>query len=223
MLRAVTRQQVLEVVENSFFGSGNYSVYFGDGTSALVFQVQFLTDTDFEFDVNLINTTNFLVHESPGVRFLAGEDFRCEGFDVVLSRLINWLDRVRQEVIAANPFSREVLELRAKFDERLAGLGEELSGFFTKDEAADLSKRLSEFEQRLRDLAGSNEELQRSVDALSKTVTDLQDTTQSLNRGTWLRMAGGRLLGGMKSIAKTKEVRELALEAAKKFLLEGPK
>jgi hypothetical protein len=36
-------------------------------------------------------------------------------------------------------------------------------------------------------------------------------------------MSAGRLLSGLKSIAASKEAKELALEAAKKFLLEGPK
>lgn len=223
MLRAITRQQVLEIVEGSYFGSENYLVQFGESGSHFLFSVRFIADNSFEFRAELLTGNHFKTKEAPGMRFLAAEEFRFEGFDIILHRLPRWLDRVHQEVIAANPFSREVLELRAQLDSRLAALGEELSGFFTISEANDLMDRLSVFEQRLQELAGDNEELKVAVETLSRTVTDLKEAALGVNRGTWFRMAGGRLLGSLKTLAKSKEAREFALEAAKKFLLEGPK
>ena len=127
MLRAVTRQRILEIVEESYFGSENYLLQFGEGSSGLAFQVKFLPDTRFEFKAERLNTTLFQTTESPGERFLAADESRFEGFDHVTSKLRNWIERIKQEVFAANPFSREVLELRAQLDERLASIGEELT------------------------------------------------------------------------------------------------
>lgn len=223
MLRAVTRQQVLNLIEASYFGLENYLVQFGEGTSGIAFYVRFISDPRFDFKVERVVGSHFAITEAPGERFLAADEIRTEGFDNVLSFLLRWLGRVHQEVVAANPFSREILELRAQLDQRLASLGDELGGFFTRSEAASLSDRLSHFEQQLRDMAAKNSDLLQAVEVLSKTLADLKEATQSIDRGTWFRMAGGRLLGGLKTLSKSKEAREFALEAAKKFLLEGPK
>jgi hypothetical protein len=223
MLRAITRQQVAEIIESSYFGYENYSVQFGEVGSDMAFHVRFISDPRFTFTVKRITAMHFETTEVPGVKFLAADVLGFEGFDSVFGRLTRWLDRVHQEVVAANPFSREILELRAQLDKRLASLDEELSEFFTKSEAEELSARLSEFEQRLQDLAGENADLVQAVEGLKVTIADLKDATQSINRGMWFRMAGGRLLGGLKSLSKSKEAREFALEAAKKFLLEGSK
>jgi hypothetical protein len=223
MLRAIARQQVAEIIESSYFGYENYSVQFGEVDSDMAFHVRFISDPRFIFTVKRITAMHFETTEVPGVKFLAADVLGFEGFDSVFGRLTRWLDRVHQEVVAANPFSREILELRAQLDKRLASLDEELSEFFTKSEAEELSARLSEFEQRLQDLAGENADLVQAVEGLKVTIADLKDATQSINRGMWFRMAGGRLLGGLKSLSKSKEAREFALEAAKKFLLEGSK
>jgi hypothetical protein len=223
MLRAVTRLQISELVEESYFGLENYVLQFGDGVTDVAFNIKFLPDTRFEFVAERINGNIFQTTESPGERFLAADEIRLEGFDNVTGRLRRWLERVKQEVFASNPFSREVLELRTQLDERLASLGEELTGFFTKSEAADLVERLATFEARLRSLSDQNADLHQAVETLSRVLSDLNEAAQSVNRGTWYRMAGGRLLGGLKALSKSKEAREFALEAAKKFLLEGPK
>lgn len=206
MLRAVTRQQILEVIEASYFGSENYLLQFGEGSSEIAFHVKFLPDNRFEFTAERLNATHFQTRESPGERFLAADEIRFEGFDNVVSHLRRWLDRIKQEVFAANPFSREVLDLRAQLEERLASLGEELNGFFTKAEAADLVERLATFENRLRSLAEQNADLNQAVETLSKVLTDLNEAAQSVNRGTWYRMAGGRLLGGLKTLSKSLSV-----------------
>jgi predicted nuclease with TOPRIM domain len=113
--------------------------------------------------------------------------------------------------------------LRKQLEEHLADLGQEANDFFTKDEAAQLEERLSAFSARLDELSAENDSLKDSVAGLKQTVSDLQGAVELLNRGTWLRMAAGRVLSGLKKVAASKGVQDFALEAAKKFLLPGPK
>lgn len=223
MLRAVTRQQIFDIVENSYFGSGNYSIQFPGGESEIAFKVDFLPDSRFKFSAERISAGWFKTIEAPGFKLIEAAEGMFQGFDEALVRLEGWLERVQQEVITTNPFSREIQDLKAQLEEKLAALAEETSGFFTQAEAASLVDKLSEFERRLQDLVEQNVGLEQAVATLSKTVADLKEATQLINRGTWFRMAGGRLLGGLKLLTKSKEVREFALEAAKKFLLDAPK
>jgi hypothetical protein len=72
-------------------------------------------------------------------------------------------------------------------------------------------------------MVGEHAELREALESMTKTIDDLKSATDLVNKGTWFRMSSGRLLTGLKNFAKSKEVREFALETAKKVLLEGPK
>lgn len=223
MLRAISRQEVIDTVENSFLGRENYAISFGQADTHVVFQITFLANTQFSFTARRTGGMSYKTFEAPSENYLTMEEYESRSLPVVLQRLSGWLQRVREEVISINPFAKEVAELRERLDERLASLGEDLSGFFTKEEAQDLRNSLDLLTSRMNDLASRNESLAATLETLLKTISDLQETINTLNRGTWFRMAGGRLLTALKAIALSKEARDFALEAAKKFLLPSPK
>lgn len=222
MLRSSTRQEILHALEQSFFGSENYSVDFPQAGLKLL-HVKFIPDMRFALQISHETGGMFKVEEAPGIRFLSAEAATYRSLEHAISRIGPWTDRIREELVADNPFAREVSELRNQLESRLADLGQNLSEFFTIDEAEQLRSRLSSFEDRLNQLASENTELRASIEKLNGALTDLRDSVTSLNKGTWLRMSAGRLLSGLKAMAKSKEAREFALEAAKKVLLEGPK
>lgn len=150
MLRAAARQKILGKVEESYFGLENYSVQFGDENRLA--NIEFLGDRRFSFILSKIFSSSssfeiLSIEEAPGENYLTREVFKVTNFDVALDRLSKWMDRVREETISANPFAREVADLRADLEQRLVQLGEELSGFFSKSEAEQLSKRLAAFSE----------------------------------------------------------------------------
>ncbi|HQS41956.1 MAG TPA: hypothetical protein PKX42_17085 [Polaromonas sp.] len=223
MLRAASRQKIIGLLESTYFGIDNYSVEF-TGTDDRIVLITFLPDPKFSFQILARNdSANVWCIEAPGSKFLTPETIGISSFESGVNRLIPWTERIREELIAVNPFAKEISELKAHVEERLANLGEELSGFFSREEANSLNEKLAEFSARLTDIAERNSELEEAMNVLKKTVSDLQEAASTINRGTWYRMAGGRLLTGLKVLGKSKEAREFALEAAKKFLLEGPK
>jgi hypothetical protein len=215
------RQKFIEVLEDSYFGIDNFSVSFGDGEPSLL-QVTFLPSRDFEFEVKRHKSGIFTL-EAPGEKFLTVEEFGLAGIDPSVVRLSRWIQRIHEEVISTNPFAREISALRAELDQRMSALGQEFSYYFTRDEALVMKQKLEKFSDRLNDMAGENAELRDALEVMTKTIDDLKNATDLVNKGTWFRMSSGRLLTGLKSFAKSKEVREFALETAKKVLLEGPK
>ena len=226
MLRAVTKQEIYDLLENTYFGLSNFDLTFTDTQNSLtLFKVRFLGDSRCRFVVEktYVNDNKFLTEEAPGLKFLTSEKFICEDFDQVCHRLNAWTRRLHEELVASNPLAKEVSTLREQLEEHLAGLGQEANDFFTKDEAAELEERLTAFSAKLDELAAENDALEDSVAGLKQTVSDLQGAVELLNRGTWLRMAAGRVLSGLKKMAASKGVQDFALEAAKKFLLPGPK
>ena len=223
MLRALNRQQVVKVLEDSYFGIDNYSIAFPqDGKN--LFRVEFIPNSLFVFAAKAPDSDG-TTHcwEAPAITFTKGEIFVAKDFPSILGRLRAWSERVKEEVISANPFSRELSELKDEVDRKIAEMHEDLDGFFTKDEAEALRAKLSAFESRLSDLAEKNADLQATTESLTQTIADLQSAIGSVNRGTWFRMSASRMFTGLKAVVSSKEGREFALEAAKKLLLDGPK
>ncbi|WP_417912530.1 hypothetical protein, partial [Candidatus Electronema sp. TJ] len=204
MLRAVTKQEIYDLLENTYFGLSNFDVIFKDvEQQSIIFEITFLGDSRFKFvaQKSYNRGKEFLTDEAPGLRFLTTEEYSCENFHQLYSRLRAWTERLRVELIASNPLAKEVSTLREQLEERLAGLGQEANDFFTKEESAELEERLTAFSARLDELAAENDSLKDSVAGLKQTVSDLQGGVELLNRGTWLRMAAGRVLTGIKKVA----------------------
>jgi hypothetical protein len=192
----------------------------------VVFEVSFIPDRRFSFVLRRTpkeHRHNFTCTEAPGEKFLTPQSSFHDEIQTAFSRFDRWLERIREELISANPFAREIASLRKHVEERISSIEEDLDGFFSVSETSALSSRLEELAARLVELETQNEKLEGDVSALTRAVQDLKDAATVVNKGTWYRMASGRLLAGLKSIVGAKETREFALEAAKKFLLEGPK
>jgi polyhydroxyalkanoate synthesis regulator phasin len=223
MLRAVHRQNFVQILERSFFGLENFTVEFPTSGEQLL-NIKFIPETRFSFQLDLPDKDgDYFSWETPAIEFVKRKPFISKSMEEAATRLENWAERVREEVISANPFSRELASFKQLIDRQLSEMQGQLDDFFSQEEAAELASRLEAFESRLSDLESKNTDLDAAVQALHKTVADLQGALSTVNRGTWLRMSAGRLLSGLKSVAMSKEGRELALEAAKKILLEGPK
>jgi len=219
------------ILEASYFGYDNFAVSFGDGNKVEIL-ISFIPDSRFYFHirkpkesansfVGIISADYVTCIECPGEKYLTPDDVLVDSLETAFERVKGWVQRVKEEVIATNPFSKEIADLKKTLDERLDQFSDQLADFFSQAEADELAQKLDKFEQRLKEMAGQNEELKQTVEQLSQTIADLKDAANSVNRGTWWRMAGGRLLTGFKGLAKSKEVRDFALEVAKKIMLEG--
>ncbi len=227
MLRATSRQQILNTIEQSYFGSSNFIIKFSEGNPT-IFSISFIPNQRFSFEFQTLNRTyapshKYITVEAPGDRFLTPDKYQFDDVDESFLRLSRWLERVKEEIVTSNPFAKEIAELRDQLEAKISELDTDLEGFFTATEASAMSERLDELSRKLNELQNKNEKLELDLDHLNQVIIDLSSAASVLNKGTWYRMASGRLLSGLKSLAKSKEARELALEAAKKFLLEGPK
>lgn len=223
MLRAPVRQRVFGILESSYFGAENFSVEFPlDGE--FVLSITFVPNPYFSFRMKAPDKDNdVFTWECPSVEFVKVRPALSKGIDKALLRLEPWLELVKEETVLLHPFGRELAALKADVDRRLAGMQGSLDEYFSAGEVSDLEERLSTFQTRIDQLAEKNAELEGAVGTLRKAVEDLKAAAPAVSRGTWLRMSAGRLLGGLRAIATSKEGREFALEAAKKLLLDGPK
>lgn len=223
MLRASSRQSFIEKLENSYFGLSNFSIDFAEGNPNIV-TIKFIPNNRFTFKLDKSNYPKpFRSVEAPGEKFLVAENFDLADLSTAFSRLEKWLVRLHEELISSNPFVRELSELRSNLEAAIDQMGINQEDFFTNSEAADLRNKLDQMASKVAELTSRAEGAEESIANLIKAINDLKEATTIVNRGTWYRMGSGRLISGLKSLATSKEAREFALEAAKKFLLEGPK
>ena len=224
MLRASAKQSLFKLLDESYFGASNFSIEYGEG-SPLWFKITFIPNSNFSFSAERGNlgTVFFQTTESPGLRLLKPEHKFCQSFEECVDRVPAWIERIKEEVVDSSPVNREIQAVRRQLDERIDQLAEGQEDFFTRTESDQLSERLNEFLAKLDLVSENNADLQKTVDALKARIDELSEATQTVNKGTWLRMASSRLLQATKAIIGSKEGREFALEAAKKVLLDGPK
>ena len=224
MLRASAKQAVFDALDESYFGASNFTVEYGNGQPFWV-RIDFIPNTSFRFFIKRsdLGSVFYQTSEAPGIRLLHPDVHTLQTFEDCVLKIPAWVVRIKEEVIDANPIARELQSVRRQLEERIDLLSERQDEFFTSTEANELSERLNQFVSKLESLAQSNDELKETVRGLKERLHELGGAVESVNKGTWLRMAASRLLQGTKAVLGSKEARELALEAAKKILLEGPK
>jgi methyl-accepting chemotaxis protein len=224
MLRASTRTEIEALLDASYFSSANFSITTGR-SERQVFEIAFVPNPEFRFIVESRGSPvyPFDLHQSPGPNVLKGDYSMKDSMDMCLKEIPGWVERIKEEVLASNPLSREVQQLREEVEQRLNLLGQALDSFFTREEAATLSAKLDVLNGELSRLSAENAALKEAAAQLEGTVSQLRAALEQVNRGTWFRMALGKLTSFTKSLFTSKEAREFALEAAKKIFLEGPK
>jgi hypothetical protein len=224
MLRTSTRQEIADLLDSSYFGGANFNVVVGSSDNAY-FSIWFIPNTSFSFHCMKYQSPvwPFQLACSPGTNVLQDERSNFAAIDQLLKEIVPWTERVKEEVVAANPLARDVQRFRQEVETRLNELGSELESFFTKEEAERLNEKLNSLAQKMTVLADENAAFRTSIQGMSETITHLQGALEAVNKGTWFRMATGKLTSWTKAVFASKEAREFALEAAKKLLLEGPK
>lgn len=226
MLRASAKQAVLNTLEDSYFGESNFTVDYGNGKPFWV-QVTFVGNTDFKFIITDTGSSSegyqFLISEAPGRKFLIPENGYANSLDSSLMKVPFWIQRIKEEVVDSNPINRELQSVRKQLEERIELLKEGQEEFFTISEAAQLKEKLQEFSSKLDIISKTNAELKDAIQIQKTRIDELIGAADTVNKGTWLRMAGSKLLSTAKAVIGSKEGREFALETAKRVLLEGPK
>ncbi|MDT7836922.1 hypothetical protein [Aquabacterium sp. OR-4] len=215
---------MLDLLDESYFGASNFSVEFGDGNPRWL-KVSFIPNGNFSFKIDGtgLGTAFYQSSAAPGVEFLRPDTHMERSFDDCARRIPDWIQRIKEEIIDSSPLNRELQLVRKQLEERIDYLGEKQDDYFTREEATQLAERLNEFSNKLTELCPTNDELKSVISNLKAKLEVLAAATESVNKGTWLRMAGSRILKAAKAVMGSKEGREFALEAAKKVLLDGPK
>lgn len=220
-LRAVTKQRFIEALENSYFAAANYTVTYPDDDEVEI-DIEFIPRPDFQFRVSS-SGGRFRTTESPGEHLVIGDSNVRDDISECIYAVTEWARRIEEEYRITNPVVDDFEAFRESIASRLKEHVADEHVHFTATEAEDLRAKLDELKDKLTSLSEKSEGFEHRLATAIAELESLKPDLEKMPRGIWYRKASGKALNAMKGLIASKEVREFALEAAKKVFLEGPK
>jgi hypothetical protein len=220
-LRETTKRKILLALEKSHFTSSSYSVEYSDDTTTFL-TITFLPNKGFTF-VAAESYTGITSAEAPGQHKLTSETFKHVSLDDCLKAIAPWTARIIEDYRAHNPIIDEFEALRKSLGEQIEKHITDESAHFSAEEASSIRFKLDELSAKLSEVSEKTTEQEKQLRDAQQELKALKQDLDVFPKGVWYRMAGSKVLNIIKKAAFSKEGRDFALEAAKKFLLEGPK
>jgi hypothetical protein len=138
-----------------------------------------LPNSDYSFDGTVC----------PGPMALT-ETFQFRGEDGIFRRIKTWLDCIWEE-LSSNPVVKQLEEQQEQIDQIFEKFDNLPDEFFTKEEAADLKKRLDELEETLKENMqkqnADNAKFEEQIDELHIDIDTLKVTIHSLKKKGWIK------------------------------------
>jgi len=163
-----------------------------------------------------------VTHESPG-EYKSRQTTEHDSISECIGSIHAWTRRIQEELRTPKAIAiandSELDEIIESFHQKIDHSIEDQEAFFSATEQTEILERLNALQNRLEELEAkfslSEQDTAKVKTAIEKTKQDLPN----FPRGVWYKTAGNKIINALKVAMKTKEVRELALEATKKFLL----
>ena len=220
-LRETTKKKIFAFLEKSHFTSSAYSVEFIDETSTFL-EITFLPNKNFTFEANE-TYSGLTTSEAPGLHKFTSESFKQTSIDECLKAIGPWTTRILEDYRAHNPIIDEFESLRKSIREQIDSHITDEAAHFSTEEASAMRAKLDELSVKLSEVSEKTAEQEKQLREAQQEIKALKQDLEIFPKGVWYRMAGSKVLNIIKKAATSKEGRDFALEAAKKFLLEGPK
>ncbi len=220
-LRETTKKRIFAALDKSHFTSSAYSVEFSDDTTSFL-TITFLPNKGFIFVAN-DTYSGITSSEAPGQHKLTSETFKHTSIEECLKAITPWTVRILEDYRVHNPIIDEFETLRKTLGEQIEKHITDEAAHFSAEETTAIRAKLDELSNKLSEVSQKTAEQEKQLREAQQEIKSLKQDLEVFPKGVWYRMAGSKVLGIIKKAATSKEVRDFALEAAKKFLLEGPK
>lgn len=221
-LREKTKSKFLAVLEESYFSGANYSVAYPDG-GEVELAVTFIPRPEFQFTFTRYSSTKYKTIEFPTEHLLAEDSYVRDDINECVQALCQWTQRIEEEYRTDHPVLDEFDSFRKSMEAKFRTHVEDEHSHFTKEQADALRSRLDDLANELAGLTERTTESERRLVQANADIEAMKADIDRLPRGIWFRKAGAKTVSILKSVVTSKEGRDFALAAAKKFLLEGPK
>lgn len=222
-LRDSTKIDIQEALERTYFTASSFFVAHNEKDQHFL-QITFLPNPEMKFSVrkSAQSGRGFVCIEAPGEHIATGESYARNDIDDCIKAIRPWASRIHEDYKAKNPVLDEFEQFKKQMSEQFQEHLSDPTAHFSDEEVLTLKQKLDSLAQRLDELTEKNSETEKKLAAALTEIEQVKADLSVFPKGVWYRVAGGKVLNAIKSVATSSEGRQLALEAAKKYLLGGP-
>lgn len=224
-LRETTKKKIFESLEKTYFTASSFSIQFNETEDPFMI-ITFMSEKKFSFSVSEApgyNTSGYITDEAPGMHIETGEKYKYENLTSVLKAIGPWTERILEDYRSKNPVVDEFEVFRKTLSEQMDQHIQDKNAHFSEEEANSLRARLDDLSARLHEVLQKSETTEYKLNEVKQEIDRIKNDIALFPKGVWYQVAGSKVVGVMKTVFGTAEGRQFALEAAKKFFLEGSK
>lgn len=224
-LRETTKKKIAEALDKTYFTGSSFSLLFKENSDPFVV-IKFIPEERFSFSIGEpsgYNSSGYISEEAPGLHIETGERYKHDNLASALKAIGPWTERILEDYRSRNPVIDEFEAFRKTLSEQVEAHIQDKESHFTDEEAQALREKLDELSAKLHEVWEKSETTEQKLKEAEQEIERIKNDIAIFPKGVWYRVAGSKIVGAVKKVMGSAETRQFALEAAKKFLLEGPK
>lgn len=224
-LRATTKKDIVNALDRSYFTAQSFDVKFNEEKSTFL-EIIFLPITEFKFTASVNtsygNKSQWKISEAPGIYLRQAEESLTSNFDEVVKSIDKWADRILEDYRHSKSQSfPDFSEFQSLIEKQVKETEDTPNELFSVEEADQIKSNLDELYKKFSELAKDNETLKKELATVKSQLEGIKGDTELFPKHTWYRVSGNKLIKILKKLSETTEVRQLVVEAVKKYLLGG--
>jgi len=138
------------------------------------------------------------------------------------SRVSQWTNRIREDLTPPTTVEGGIHEFREPVESQIKNRGADAAGYFTEQEAAELTSNMEEMANKLQELKERAEITERELKYLKDVLAGAKKDLRNYPKGVWYRETARRLWEVIKRVIGSTESREILVAEARKLLGLGP-
>lgn len=210
-LRKAVIDKLLSTLDDTRFGIAGYKAFFPD-TGSILFAVEFLPVQGYKLQVNeLRGTSSLRIDLSPGA-YQNLESVTADDIDGVHEWIEAWARYVYEEVRAEGISTASVAEVQESLEEYVNTHVPNPGERFSREELADVIQRLTDLEEKFKELRSSEQLNDAQLKELTKQVSNASAEAKVLPKGVWYRASLAKVMTVMKAVVGSAEVKKLVVD-----------
>lgn len=218
-LRKTVQKEVIEILNNSFFTSDDFYVYFDneekdeDEDENVLLRINFKHDENLYIEISK-TSNNYLTEQNPG-NIEQYESLYHDDFRDALQKITSWCNEVSHELKASIPVYKEVDKLKKIIEDHI--IGENNEEEFSVEEINELRSKFDELRTRVEKLEEQQIITGNQKEEFTNGLNQVSESLEYYPKSTWVKTASNKLVKLLCGIGRSKEGRKLLENGAKKF------
>lgn len=213
-LRPTAFRELEDLLDKTYFSKEAFSIN-SDPRGADVFAITFMPNQQYMFKVHQYND-GFITTETPGKYLTSELKIERDSFRDVMVGIEDWANRIRDDY-RIGPRDSDIDEFIEQLRKNILK-GSEGTGDFSAAEIEELRSKLDALTQVVQSQSEKLNATEEQFRAFEKEIDDIKRDLESMPKGTWHKVAGGKIIRAIKGFIGTPEGRRLIADGIKRLI-----